>query len=152
MFVDFGSAEKVAALVGVAVSLVGVLLSMAAWGLSAVPAYKMGGAPGDEPTSAGRIEEATRSLQVAARLVDELQTEMRARAVALERLQAENAEHERLAAVRKEEAEAVSRLIESVISSAHAKLSRSSRRDQVLFFFAGLATSIPVQLVANWLS
>jgi hypothetical protein len=88
-------------------------------------------------------------LEVAAGLVNELQTEMQARMVALERLQVENAEYEKLTAVRKEEAEAVSRLIEAVISSTHTRLSRSSRRDQVLFFVAGLAASIPVQIVVN---
>jgi len=102
-----------------------------------------------EPTVAARIDDATRSLELAAKLVNELQIEMQARMVALERLQVENAEYEKLAAVQKEEAEAVSRLIEGVISSTHTRLNRSSRRDQALFFIAGLIASIPVQIVVN---
>jgi hypothetical protein len=58
----------------------------------------------------------------------------------------------RLVAVRRDEAEAVSRLIEDVIGSTHVKLARSSRRDQWLFFLLGLLASIPVQILVTLLT
>jgi hypothetical protein len=139
------AASDLASILGTAIALVVALFSLLIERIS----HRRASSSGGEPTVAARINDATRSLEVAAGLVNELQTEMQARMVALERLQVENAEYEKLTAVRKEEAEAVSRLIEAVISSTHTRLSRSSRRDQVLFFVAGLAASIPVQIVVN---
>jgi hypothetical protein len=146
------SADQAASVLGVLVAVVGLLLALLTW--SRVP-RKRGPGRSEEPAKATverRIEAATQSLQSAAELVDELQVEMQAKVAALDRLRAENDEFEKLAAVRREEAEAVSRLIESAISGAHSRLSRSTRRDQALFFLAGLATSIPVQLLISWLT
>jgi hypothetical protein len=136
---DWLTADQMASVLGVAASLTAVLLAILVTGFQlrsrTVPSAKLPA----EPTVSSRIEEAARSLQVTAQLVDELRAEMQARAAALDRLQVENAEYEKLAALRKEEAEAVSRMIENVIGSTHAKLSRSSRRDQALFFALGLS-------------
>ena len=135
--------------------MLGVLASVAGLLAALLPWWQRrgdGDDPSVEPTVETRIEEATRALEMTAGLVNDLQAEMRARMATLDRLRNENAEFERLAAVRREEAEAVSRLIENVINRTHSKLSRSSRRDQVLFFVAGLAASIPVQLVVGLFS
>lgn len=98
-----------------------------------------------------RIDGATDALRTAAGLMDELQAEMNARAAALERIRAENVQYEKLAAVNKEEAEAVSKLIETVIGTAHTRLSRTTRRDQILFFALGLVAGVLVPLVISWL-
>jgi hypothetical protein len=150
------SGDLFATVAGVLATVVGLSLSLASWRRLPRLRGRRGSGDGDErraePTVESRIEEATRALKVTAGLVSELQAEMQARMAALERLRAENDEYEKLAAVRREEAEAVSRLIENVISSTHSKLGRSSRRDQVLFFVAGLAASIPVQILVNLLT
>lgn len=99
-----------------------------------------------------RIEKATDAMRLAAELVDELQAEMDARTATLARLQAENDQYERLAGVRKQEAETVTKLVETVINNAHANLGRVARRDQALFFFAGLLFSIPLQILLNAIS
>jgi hypothetical protein len=88
-------------------------------------------------------------LRVTAELVSELQAEMEATMAALERLRIQNEEYEKLAAVREQEAQAVRRLVESVISGAHTELERSSRRDQALFFVAGLVASVPLGMLVN---
>ncbi|GGM53619.1 hypothetical protein ACFFX1_54800 [Dactylosporangium sucinum] len=96
-----------------------------------------------------RIAEAAKSLSAAARLVDELESEMQVRAAALERIAAESSEQQRLAGVRADEAEAVTKLVESVISSTHARMDRANRRSQLLYFALGVATSVPIGVMIN---
>src|SRR5581483_11720804 len=71
--------------------------------------------PGERrATLDARARAAADAIDQAARLVQELQAEITATSAALDRVQAERVESERLAAVRKEEAEAITNLVESV--------------------------------------
>jgi hypothetical protein len=142
--------DQIASVTSLFLTVVGLVLALLGWGIARSGKARRDDKEPTGPTVERRIEEAMRSLQITAELVDELQVEMQAKEATLDRLRAENDEFEKLAALRKEEAEAVSRLIDGVISNAHSQLSRSSRRDQALFFLAGLAASIPVQLLVAW--
>jgi hypothetical protein len=101
------------------------------------------------PDLTERISRAAKEMRGVATLVEELETEMAAKMAALQRVQTESADFERVAAVRKEEAEAVTKLVESVISSTHDKMDRANRRGQLLYFALGAATSIPIGVMVN---
>jgi hypothetical protein len=98
-----------------------------------------------------RINEASDALRATAGLVDELQAEMQTRIATLESLRAENDQYEQLAAVNKGQAEAVSHLIEAVMDTAHTRLKRATRRDQLMFFALGIVATEFVRLVVTWL-
>lgn len=101
---------------------------------------------------AKRIKAAGKAMDTASRLVEELSAEMRLRSAELERLVAEANEQERRAAINKEQAEAVTSLVNQVITSTHASMDRRNTRSQLLFFALGAATSIPIGLLVNWWS
>jgi hypothetical protein len=104
-----------------------------------------------EPTLTQRMQAASSSLEATSVLVNELQAEMQANRAALDRVRAENAQYERLAAVHRKEAEAVAQLVENVILATHEKLGRRNRRDQLVFFALGLLAAAPVQLLIDWI-
>jgi hypothetical protein len=143
----FGPARDAFVLVLVWAIVMIPVLALTSW-----LAYRTNRSSIGAPTIQDRITEATSAMQSAASLVDELQAEMQVRTAALERLRVENEQYEKLAAVQKVEAEAVSRLIETVIDGAHAKLGRTTRRGQWLFFLAGMAVSAltTVPVVLSW--
>jgi hypothetical protein len=101
------------------------------------------------PSVLDRANDAAKAIHSATLLISDLQAEMGLRTAALERIQAESAEFERLATVHKEEAEAVTNLVESVISSTHAKMNRQNLQSQLLFFAVGLLFSIPIGVMVN---
>lgn len=92
-----------------------------------------------------RIRTATQAMTHAAALVDELQAEIAARTATLDRVRAEHQRYEELAAIRKEEAAAVTRLVETVIANTHAWLGRSNR----LYFVAGVLATVVVAALAQ---
>ena len=101
------------------------------------------------PDIGRRIYEASEAMENVAALVDELQAEMGVRVAALKRIQEDSDEFEHLASLHRQEAEAVTKLVESVIASTHAKLDRKNSRSQLLYFFGGLACSIPAGVLVN---
>jgi hypothetical protein len=85
-------------------------------------------------------------------LMDELHGEVTMQRTSLERLQAENEQYERLAAVNREAAAAVAEHLRALIGIEHAMCIRVNRRDQLWYFLAGVAASIPIQLLVNWMT
>jgi len=130
----------------VALLVICIALAVAVGILSQIEGRKIGTRI---PEVAARIDQAQEAMENTARLVDELQAEMGAKAAALKRVQAEAAQFERLASVRKEEAKAVTNLVESVIAGTHAKLDRKNNRSQLLFFVSGLLCSVPIGVLVN---
>jgi hypothetical protein len=121
-----------------------------------------------------RIGRLVASLHESQRLITELQAEIDVKAAAVARLQAEEEQSRQLAALRQEEAAAVNRLISTTLNAAHDNLrreleqerdhlrgnlshlqleleamQRKGRRDQWLFFGAGVVLSIPIGIMIN---
>ncbi|WP_410663457.1 hypothetical protein [Amycolatopsis sp. lyj-84] len=99
------------------------------------------------PTLADRIASLQENLSSSSELIDDITAEVHLQAAALERVRAEAEENQRLAALNKEEADAV----RAVIESAHAKGAKPNRRQQWSFFLAGLFFSIPLGVGVNFL-
>jgi hypothetical protein len=102
-----------------------------------------------EPSLEERIKSATVTLRDVAATVDEVKAEVELRLAALERTRAEHDQFEQLTAMKAKEAEAVTRLVESVISATHVKMGRANLRSQMLYFALGVATSIPIGVMVN---
>jgi hypothetical protein len=118
-----------------------------------------------------RVGRLVRSLHESQRLITELQDEIDAKAAAVARLQAEEEHSRQLAALRKEEPEAVNKLISTTLAAAHDGLRRQlederddlrknikrlqdelagmQHADQWMFFGAGVLLSIPIGIVIN---
>jgi uncharacterized protein HemX len=121
-----------------------------------------------------RVARLVASLHESQRLIRELQAEIDAKAAAVARLQAEEEQSRQIAALREEEAAAVNHLISSTLQTAHDNLrrelererdhlrnnlsqlqselstmQRTGRRDQWLFFAAGVLLSIPIGIAIN---
>jgi hypothetical protein len=102
-------------------------------------------------TLSDRIEELRDNLASSSSLIDEINAELQLQIAALERMQAEAEQSQRLAALHKEEADAVRKLVATTIESANEKVTRPARRSQRLYFLAGLFVSIPLGMGVNYL-
>jgi hypothetical protein len=81
-------------------------------------------------------------------LMDQLRQELADRSAALQALTAQKKEYENLAALNREEAEAVSRLVDKAVANAN----RRSTKVGYLLFILGLLTSIPLGVLAIWIA
>ena len=81
-------------------------------------------------------------------LMDELRQELADRSTALQALTAQKEEYQNLAALNREEAEAVSRLVDKAVGSAN----RKSTKVGYLLFILGLLASIPIGVLAIWIA
>jgi hypothetical protein len=57
---------------------------------------------------------------------------------------------QRLAELKKEEAEAVRKLVEKTVESAQSKVAKLGSLQQWLFFLDGLLSSVPVGVIGNY--
>jgi hypothetical protein len=81
-------------------------------------------------------------------LIDDLKQELSDRSAALQALTAQKEEYENLAALNREEAEAVSRLVDKAVDNAN----RRSTKVGYLLFIVGLLASIPIGVLAIWIA
>lgn len=94
-----------------------------------------------------KVEVLRENLAISGQLIAEIEAEFALQIVALDRIKAEAEENQRLAELNKTEADAV-RL---VITTAQTQAAKPSRRQQWLFFLAGLFFSIPLGVGVNFL-
>jgi ABC-type multidrug transport system fused ATPase/permease subunit len=102
-------------------------------------------------TLSDRIAQLTRNLTSSSGLIDEIQAELQLQVTALERIHEEAEQNRQLAALHADEAEAVRKLVAATIEGAQAKVEKPSKRQQWLFFLAGLFFSIPLGVGVNFL-
>jgi hypothetical protein len=69
----------------------------------------------------------------------------------LDRIRAEAEENRNLAALHKDEADAVKKLVETTIHTAQNTTTEQGKRQQWLFFLSGLLLGIPLSILANFL-
>jgi hypothetical protein len=109
-------------------------------------------APPPPPTLSDRIERLRKNLSESTSLMSAINAELHVQTTALERIRAEADENQKLAALHKNEAEAVRLLVATTIErSSQGKTARQIRRSQWLFFLAGLIISIPIGVGVNFL-
>lgn len=94
-----------------------------------------------------KIDELRETLKRSGDRIKEVQAEFKLQEAALDRIKSETEENQRLAELNKTEADAV-RL---VIATAQAQATKPSRRQQWLFFLAGLFFSVPLGIGVNFL-
>ncbi len=127
-----------ASVVGVGAS--GILTDFARrLGRRAVPALA-------EPDT-DRIEQLRSHLGASAKLIKQIESEFQLQVAALERIKAESEENQRLAELSRAQADAV----RAVIASTYDTAARPAKRQQWLFFGAGLFFSIPLGIGVNFL-
>ncbi|MBV2366575.1 hypothetical protein ACFPZ0_00725 [Streptomonospora nanhaiensis] len=85
-----------------------------------------------------RIDRAHARLREGAELVEEVSAELETRRLALERLRIEHEQYERLAALDREQAQAVARLVEATVEKGHQRAGRAALAQQMWFFALGL--------------
>lgn len=100
-----------------------------------------------EPDITDRIEQLRSHLGTSATLIKQIESEFQLQVVALERIKAESEENQRLAELTREQADAV----RGVIASANDRAAKPAKRQQWLFFGAGLFFSIPLGIGVNFL-
>ena len=103
-----------------------------------------------EPLLAG-IDRLRRVLDESIDFIPEMQAEIDLRTAAIEKLQKSAEHYEELAKLNRDEAEAVKRLVDETIRRAQAEVVRRSGREQKLYFLTGLAFSIPLGVVGNFM-
>jgi hypothetical protein len=137
-----------------------LLVTAVATGVGAVLAARLGrkldAAPrvgSEEPVSSlpDRIEHLRQNLSQSSSLIDEINAELQVQVTALDRIRAEAEENQRLAALHKDEAEAVRQLIATTIEHSQGRATKLSKRSQWLFFLAGLLSSVPLGVGVNFL-
>ena len=101
------------------------------------------------PAPPARIEALRANPGASRALIAEIDAEFALQVAAAERIQAEAQENERLAALRRDEAEAVRQFVERTIEGAQARSAKLGSRQQWLFFLAGLPVSVPLGVVGN---
>ncbi|MFI5589862.1 hypothetical protein ACIA5G_32770 [Amycolatopsis sp. NPDC051758] len=94
-----------------------------------------------------KVDLLRRNLEQSGWLTTEIEAEFQLQIIALERIKAEADENQKLAALHQDEADAV----RAVIESAQVKGERPVKRQQWLFFLAGLFFSIPLGVGVNFL-
>jgi hypothetical protein len=104
-----------------------------------------------EESLTDRIEGLRSNLKQSTVLMDEINAELGLRTAALDRIRQEAEENRRLAALHADEAEAVKNLVASTIEGARAQADKPAKRQQWLFFLAGLFFSIPLGVGVNFL-
>jgi hypothetical protein len=103
------------------------------------------------PTLADRIEILRSNLKQSTSIMDEIHAELNLQTTALDRVRAEAEQNQRLAALHQEEADAVRKLVAATIEGAQGKAARPAKRQQWLFFLAGLFFSVPLGVGVNFL-
>jgi sensor c-di-GMP phosphodiesterase-like protein len=101
----------------------------------------------EKPSLVDRINALRDNLDSSAAIITEINAELHLQTASLDRIRAEAEENQRLAALSKDEADAV----RAVIESAQAKGEKPARRQQIFWFFSGLLASIPIGIVVNFL-
>jgi len=133
-------------LAAILVSLVGVVGSGVLTGLAEKIRRRAAPEP-TEPDITDRIEQLRSHLGSSATLIKQIESEFQLQVAALDKIKAESEENQRLAELSREQADAV----RAVIASANDKAARPARRQQWLFFGAGLLFSIPLGIGVNFL-
>jgi hypothetical protein len=103
------------------------------------------------PTIRDRIDQLRENLGTSRSLIEEITAEMDVQVAALERIRAEAEENQRLAALNQDEADAVRKLVETTIQSAHGRSTAAGKRQQRWYFVAGLCLAIPLGVAGNFI-
>lgn len=98
-------------------------------------------------TVADRIDALQYNLRSSKRLLEEIEAELQVQLVGFERIKAEAENSKHLAALHKEESDAVRRLVDVTVQGAQ----RQGGRQQWAFFVGGLLVSIPLGVLGNWI-
>lgn len=141
------------AVIPVVVAALGAAFSavVATFGRRSAKAAGLAVATSVTPTLADRIESLSATLGQSRSLIDEITAEIDLQSTALERIRAEAEENKRLAALTKDEAEAVRKVVAAAIEQGQTKNARKGQRSQWLFFLAGILASVPLGVLGNYL-
>jgi hypothetical protein len=96
-----------------------------------------------------RIEMLRDNLKVSDAIIAEITAELNLQMTSLDRIRAEAEENRNLAALHKDEADAVKKLVET-IHTAQNTTTEQGKRQQWMFFVAGLLLGIPPSVLANF--
>lgn len=102
------------------------------------------------PSLSDRIEVLRCNLVASASVIAEITAEMNVQTTALDRIRAEAEQNRALAALHKDEADAVKHLVEATIHTAQSTTAKQGKRQQWLFFLSGLLLGIPLSILANF--
>lgn len=128
-----------------------VMAGSLAW-FAAASARKAETLLGEQPVGLpDRIERLRQNLSQSSSLIEEINAELHVQTTALDRIRAETEENQKLAALHKDEAEAVRQLIATTIEHSQGRATKVSKRSQWLFFLAGLLFSVPLGVGVNFL-
>lgn len=97
------------------------------------------------------LTRSTRNLNLATRLMADLQTELSSRAVALESLRQEINDNEELAKVTREASAAIDRLVESRLKEQERRMQRVGWRQGLVYAFFGAAVAVAVVVFGRYL-
>jgi methyl-accepting chemotaxis protein len=137
----------VGAITGAAGLLTTLLASMRAGRASAGALHGAREANARSRTLEGRLDDLSHSMRESARLVEEVSAELDARAATAKRLQQEAETAEMLAALHRDQAEAVRRMIDAEL----ARTARGIRRDSIVIGFASFVAGAGVTLLITLL-
>lgn len=98
-----------------------------------------------------RVETLAVQLADASRLFAEIRAEMDVRVTTIEALRTQAEHYEKLAALNRDQAEAVQRLVEVTISQGNVEVGRNSLRQQWGFWLGAAVLSVPLGIAVNWL-
>lgn len=149
---SLGSASNLAAVIAAVVGTVGALLGaiVAARGsreARAIAAKVEGGA--SQATLEDRLSQLSKSMQQSARLVEQVSAELDARAATARQLQKEAEDAEALAALHKDQADAVRRMIDSELATATRRIRSDSIKIGIASFIAGGGLTLLVTLLVH---
>jgi hypothetical protein len=96
-----------------------------------------------------RLDQMAKSFRHSARLVEELSAELEVRAAAARELEEKAKEAEALAALNKDQADAVQRLVDASVGSARKGIRRDSIVIGIASFVAGAGVSLLVTLLVH---
>jgi methyl-accepting chemotaxis protein len=96
-----------------------------------------------------RLDQMAKSIRNSARLVEEMSAELEVRATAARELEEKAKEAEALAALNKDQAEAVQRLVDASVGSARKGIRRDSIVIGIASFVAGAGVSLLVTLLVH---
>jgi hypothetical protein len=95
------------------------------------------------------LADARETLAHAAELASVLEDEIRSKQAMLDAIEADIAANRVLASIEQSQAATLVQLLDDITTSAHHRLRRAGRVDQIAFFFAGAIVSTILQLVMD---
>lgn len=141
-------ATGIAAVVGVVGALLGAIVAARGSRTARQIAAKVEGGA-SQVTLEDRLSQLSKSMQQSARLVEQVSAELDARAATARQLQKEAEDAEALAALHREQADAVRRMIDAELATATRRIRSDSIKIGIASFIAGGGLTLLVTLLVH---